>query len=75
MAGYSGVAVAALLIVVYGALPFVGGLFWYAGWKRESERMARAGDVTVLVGLWTDAALVTANWLFGWVALLQARMM
>ncbi len=65
--------VAALLAVIYGGPLFIGGELWLHGWKSGSDSLARAGDVMVLIGLWADAALLTANWLFNWVGWVGAR--
>ena len=73
MADYAHVAMTAFLAVAYGGLLLAGGLLWYLGWKGDSRRLARVGDVSVLLGLWADAVLLTANWLFNWVGWLEAR--
>jgi hypothetical protein len=63
-----------VLVPAYGMLLFIGGLLWYFGWKHRNETMRTVGDFAVLIGLVADAALVTTNYLFNWVGLLQASM-
>jgi hypothetical protein len=67
MVDYLLIAVLTVQAAVYGGPLLAGGLFWLHGWKSGSDGLSRAGDVTVLCGLCIDAALLTANWLFGWV--------
>lgn len=67
MVDYVLIAVIAVQATVYGGPLLAGGLLWFHGWKSGSEGLSRAGDVTVLSGLLIDAALLTANSLFGWV--------
>ncbi len=72
MGEYAHVAAVALVVAAYGALLFVGGLLWCVGWARCNERVSKVGDAAVLVGLWADTVLVTANyWLFDWVGWLE----
>ena len=66
MGTYAHLAASAIMWFAYGALPGLGGLFWYFGWKKHDEKIRKVGDVTVLVGLITVAVLVTGNWLFNW---------
>ncbi|MHC4251020.1 MAG: hypothetical protein ACYS9X_18015 [Planctomycetota bacterium] len=68
MADYALMAVTALLAVIYAGPLLIGGECWLHGWKSGSDRLSRAGDVMVLIGLLADAVLLTANWLFNWVA-------
>jgi hypothetical protein len=66
-------AVIALQVIVYGGLLALGCMLWYRGWKRGDAHISRAGDVAVLLGLWTDAALIAAQWLFNWAGWIEAR--
>ena len=74
MGSYAQIAASVIMGFAYGALPGLGGVFWYMGWKNRNETILKVGDVTVLTGLIALAVLVTGNWLFGWSSALASLM-
>ena len=71
MGALTDIVMVALVALAYGALLLIGGLLWYFGWKRHSESIRKVGDVTVLIGLLADVALIASHWMFDWVTLLR----
>ena len=63
-----------LLIVVYGGLIGIGGLYWFIGWVSQDTKVSKAGYRAVFVGLCVDAILITARLLFDWVGWLAGKM-
>lgn len=62
-----------VLVVVYGGMIGAGGVLWLLGRMSRHGHLAKIGRAGVFAGLCLDVVLLVCNWLFDWVAWLQAR--